>query len=178
MAFTVNHLYFDDLAVGQAWESLGRTVTETDIVSFAGLSGDFNPIHMDHEFARTTPFRRPIAHGLLLLAIGSGLSVSAPLVRTLAILGIKEWHFKGPVFAGDTVHVRTRVIEKEVRSRGRRGVVTWHRQILNQHGKVVQEGVTMTMVEGRGWLSGGDGHPPDDSQVVDPREQLSESRAD
>ena len=73
MSFTNYHLYFDDVEVGQEWETQGRTVTETDIVNFAGLSGDFNPIHVDHEFAESTPFRRPIAHGLLIQAISSGL---------------------------------------------------------------------------------------------------------
>jgi acyl dehydratase len=150
MSFTGIHLYFDDVAVGQEWESLGRTVTEADVVNFAGLSGDFNPIHLDHEFARTTPFRRPIAHGLLVFSIGSGLGLFAPPMRTLAIMSIREWHFRGPVFAGDTIRSRSKVLDREVRSRGRRGVVTWQRQIVNQEGKVVQEGVTLTLVEGRG----------------------------
>ena len=69
MSFTENHLYFDDFQVEDEWISLGRTVTETDVVNFAGLSGDFNPIHMDHQFARGTPFRGPIAHGLLVFGI-------------------------------------------------------------------------------------------------------------
>src|SRR5262245_17312341 len=129
MSFTAQHLFFDDVETGQEWESLGRTITETDIVNFAGLSGDFNPIHIDHEFARTTPFRRPIAHGLLVLSVASGLSLYVPPMRTLAFLAIREWHFKGPVFVGDTVRVRTRVLEREARGRGRRGVVTWQRQI-------------------------------------------------
>jgi acyl dehydratase len=149
MSFTAQHLYFDDVEPGQEWESLGRTITEADVVNFAGLSGDFNPIHMDHEFARTTLFRRPIAHGLLVLSVASGLGLHCPPMRTLAFLVIRDWQFKAPVFAGDTVRVRTRVLEKEARSRGRRGVVTWQRQIVNQEGKVVQEGVTQTMVEGR-----------------------------
>ncbi len=59
MAYTEHHLYFDDLQVGQEWESPARTVTETDIVNFAGQNGDYNPIHVDHEFCKTTPFRRP-----------------------------------------------------------------------------------------------------------------------
>jgi acyl dehydratase len=149
MSFTPQHLYFDDVAVGQHWESLGRTITETDIVNFAGLSGDFNPIHIDHEFARTTPFRRPIAHGLLVFSIASGLGMHCPPMRTLAVVKIQDWQFKGPIFAGDTIRVRGEVINKEVRSHGRRGVVTWHRQIFNQEGKVVQEGTTVTLVEGR-----------------------------
>ena len=150
MSFTPAHLYFDDVAVGQEWESLGRTVTQADIVNFAGLSGDFNPIHIDHEFARTTPFREPIAHGLLVFSIGSGLGLMFPPMRTLAFLSIRDWEFREPVVIGDTVRVRARVLEKEERARGRRGVVTWQRQIVNQHGKVVQEGVTLTLVEGRG----------------------------
>ena len=149
MAFTASHLYFDDVAVGQEWKSQGRTVTEADIVHFAGLSGDFNPIHVDHEFAKSTPFRRPIAHGVLVMAISTGLASHSPPMRTVAFLGIRDWQFKGVVFAGDTVRVRTRVLSKEVRGRGKRGEVVWQRTILNQEGKVVQEGVTVTLVEGR-----------------------------
>jgi 3-hydroxybutyryl-CoA dehydratase len=149
MSFTAMHLFFDDVEVGQEWESLARTITETDIVQYAGLSGDFNPIHIDHEFAKTTPFGRPIAHGLLVLAISSGLGTLAPPVRTLAFLALREWHFRAPVFIGDTIRLRTKVLKKEERARGRRGVVTWQRQVVNQEGNVVQEGITETLVEGR-----------------------------
>jgi acyl dehydratase len=149
MSFTEKHLYFDDVAVGQEWQSLSRTVTETDVVNFAGLSGDFNPIHIDREFARTTLFRQPIAHGLLVWAISSGLGLYCPPMRTLAFMSIREWQFKAPVFIGDTIRLRSKVLEKEARSRGRRGVLTWQRQITNQDGKVVQEGVTLTLVECR-----------------------------
>ncbi len=150
MSFTEHHLYFDDVAVGQELESQGRTITETDIVNFAGLSGDFNPIHVDHEFAKGTPFRRAIAHGLLGMTISSGLGVHSPAMRTLAFISILEWHFREPIFIGDTVRLRTKVISKEPRSRGRRGVVVWQRQLVNQEGRVVQEGRTATLVEGRG----------------------------
>lgn len=149
MAFPAGCLFFDDVEVGQEWESQGRTVTETDIVTYAGLSGDFNPIHMDHEFAKTTAYRQPIAHGLLIWAISSGLGMLAPSMRTLAFVSVREWHFRLPVFIGDTIRVKTKVLEKEERARGRRGVITWQRSITNQAGKVVQEGVTLTLVEGR-----------------------------
>ena len=149
MAFTELHLFFDDVQVGQEWLTGGRTITEADIVNFAGLSGDFNPIHLDHEFAKTTPFRRPFAHGLLMLAVASGLALHIPPMRTMAFLSIKHWNFLAPVFIGDTVRARSKVLEKEERSRGRRGIITWQRQILNQENKVVQEGITLTLVEGR-----------------------------
>ena len=149
MSYTQYHLFFDDLEIGQEWESQGRTITQADIVNFAGLSGDFNAIHVDVEFARKTPFRQPIAHGLLVWSIGSGLAANFPLVRTLAFLSIREWEFNEAVFINDTVRVRSKVLDKQVRSRGRRGVVTWQRQIINQRDRVVQKGVTITLVEGR-----------------------------
>jgi 3-hydroxybutyryl-CoA dehydratase len=149
MAFSTSSLYFDDVEVGQEWESSGRTVTEADVVNFAGVSGDFNPIHMDHEFAKTTAFRRPIAHGLLVFAIGSGLGVTCPSMRTVAFLQVREWNFKAPLFIGDTVKLRSRVVEKMPRGRGRRGEIVWYRGVYNQEGKVVQEGILVTLVEAR-----------------------------
>jgi 3-hydroxybutyryl-CoA dehydratase len=149
MSFTAMHLFFDDVEVGQQWDSHGRTVTEADIVNYAGLSGDFSPIHMDHVFAATTPFRAPIAHGLLVLSMGSGLMITAPLMRTIAFVAMKDWQFKHPVFIGDTIRARSQVLEKVERARGRRGLITWQRQLINQKDQVVQEGQTVTMVEGR-----------------------------
>ena len=149
MSFSYYHLYFDDLELNQEWLSPGRTVTETDIVTFAGFSGDFNPMHIDHEFAKNTPFRRPIAHGFGVFSLASGLGIQVPPVRTVALSGVKYWKFILPVFAGDTIHVKTRVAEKTLRGRGKRGDVIWHRQIINQDGKIVQEGEIITMVECR-----------------------------
>lgn len=149
MAFSSSHLYYDDVEVGQEWVSSGRTVTEADVVNFAGVSGDFNPIHMDHEFAKTTPFRRPIAHGLLVFAIGSGLGVNCPLMRTMAFIQVRDWNFRDPVFIGDTVRLKSRLVEKTPRGRGRRAELVWYRGVINQDGKVVQEGHLVTLVEGR-----------------------------
>jgi len=142
-------LGFDELEPGDEWESSARTVTEADVVAFAGLSGDYNPIHVDHESARAGPFRGPVAHGLLGLAIASGLASNAPRVDTLAFLGLVDWKFLEPIAFGDTIRVLTRVEALEPRSRGRRGVVTWRRRLLNQRDEVVQEGLSQTLVRSR-----------------------------
>lgn len=142
-------LGFDQLAPGDEWESPARTVTEADVVAFAGLSGDFNPLHIDHESARKGAFKGPVAHGLLGLAIVSGLASHAPRVDTLAFLAILEWKFHRPIAFGDTVRVLSRVVATEPRARGRRGLVTWHRLLLNQRDEAVQEGLTQTLVRSR-----------------------------
>jgi 3-hydroxybutyryl-CoA dehydratase len=149
MSYTPQHLFFDDVEIGQEWESGGRTITQADVVNFAGISGDFNPIHMDHEFAQKSQFQQPIAHGLLVQSIASGLAIYTPPMRTLALLSFREWYFRAPVFLGDTIRVKTKVLDKEFRGKGRRGTITWQRQIINQSDKVVQDGVTVTLVESR-----------------------------
>src|SRR5271167_2668102 len=103
MSFSKLYLFFDDVKVDDEWESVGRTVTEADVVNFAGISGDFNPIHVDHDAAAKGPFRKPIAHGLLGLAITSGLTSQHPRVDTLAFLCILEWKFLQPIAFGDTI---------------------------------------------------------------------------
>ncbi|WP_406696685.1 MaoC/PaaZ C-terminal domain-containing protein [Singulisphaera sp. Ch08] len=145
----IARLAFNDLAIGDEWESPARTVTEADVAAFAGMSGDFNPLHMDHEEAGRGPFGKPVAHGLLGLSISSGLTSHAPSVDTMAFLAILEWKFLQPIAFGDTIRVISQVVALEPRSRGRRGVVTWQRRLLNQHGQVVQEGLTQTLVRGK-----------------------------
>ena len=140
---------FDDLVVGDEWETPRRTVTQSDVVWFAGLSGDFNPIHVDHSATGSSPFGQPVAHGLLGLAIGSGLFSQAPRVDTLAFLAILEWKFHRPIRFGDTIQGIARVDALEPTANGRRGVVTWYRRILNQDGQLVQDGRTQTLVRGR-----------------------------
>jgi 3-hydroxybutyryl-CoA dehydratase len=143
---TWSTLSFDDLVVGDEWESPRRTITQADVVLFAGISGDYNPIHMDHDAAGRGPFGQPVAHGLLGFAIASGLMSQAPRLDTLAFLGILEWRFHHPILFGDTIHGVSRVEALEPSGNGRRGVVTWYRRIFNQEGRLVQEGRTQTLV--------------------------------
>lgn len=140
-----NMLSFDELKEGDSWTSQGRTITETDVVNFAGISGDYDPLHVDHEFATDSPFGRPIAHGLLGLSFVAGLGSHSPSVSTLAFVAIHRWEFLRPTYIGDTVHVRTQIVQ--VTSAGRRsGRVTWKRELVNQAGDVVQTGVFETLV--------------------------------
>lgn len=138
-------LTFESLNLGDRWRSPARTMTETDIVSFAGLTGDYNPLHIDHQFAATTPWGKPIAHGLLGLSWVAGLGSTAPRPKTVALVAIREWEFLKPVFVGDTLHVVTEVVGKQVKGR-RAGRVTWKRSLVNQHGVVVQQGFIETLV--------------------------------
>jgi 3-hydroxybutyryl-CoA dehydratase len=150
--YSLDVLSFDDLVVGDEWESPGRTVTETDVVLFAGLSGDYNPLHSNHNLAKSGPFGRPVAHGILGLAIATGLISHAPRVDTMAFLAILEWRFLRPIVFGDTIKVISRIESLESQARGRRGIVTWLRHILNQNAQVVQEGRSQTLVRGRSQL--------------------------
>ncbi len=138
--------YFDDIEVGEEYESPGRTVTEADIVMFAGLSGDYNVLHTDAEFMKTSIFGERIAHGLLGLAIQSGLLTRGMRpYATIAFAGLR-WKFKGPIKIGDTIRARARVASKRETSRPDRGLVTLFRQVVNQRDEVVQEGETDVMV--------------------------------
>jgi acyl dehydratase len=141
--------YFDEIQVGEEYESPGRTVTETDIVLFAGLSGDYNVLHTDAEFMKQSQFGERIAHGLLGLAIQAGLFTRAtPAYATLAFVGLR-WKFKNPIKIGDTIRLRAKVIAKRDSAKPDRGLITLQRSVLNQRGEVVQEGETDLLVERR-----------------------------
>ncbi len=138
-------LPFEDLRVGDRHASRARTVTEADVINFAGVSGDFDSLHVDREFAAQTPFGQTIAHGLLGLSWVTGMATYCPPVRTEIFLGIREWNFLKPIFIGDTLHLVNEVAELQEKGR-RRGKVLWRRQLVNQRGEVVQEGFFETYV--------------------------------
>jgi 3-hydroxybutyryl-CoA dehydratase len=126
-------------------------MTESDIVSFAGMTGDFDPLHMDHQFAAESPYGRPIAHGLLGLSVLAGLSSTCPRVRTLALVSVDHWQFHSPVYVGDTVHAVTQV--ESAKPSGRRsGQIVWFRKLINQRGECVQSGRLTTLVSSQSFL--------------------------
>ena len=146
---TDDRRYFDDIQVGEEYESPGRTVTEGDIVLFAGISGDYNVLHTDAEFMKQSIFGERIAHGLLGLSIQAGLFTRATQAyATLAFLGLR-WKFKGPIKIGDTIRLRATVTAKRETEKPDRGIVTLARRVLNQRDEVVQEGETDLMVQRR-----------------------------
>jgi acyl dehydratase len=141
--------FFDDIEVGEEYESPGRTVTETDIVIFAGLSGDYNVLHTDAEFMKSSLFGERIAHGLLGLSIQAGLFARATKpYAAVAFTGLR-WKFKGPIKIGDTIRVQARVVAKRETAKPDRGLITLDRRVLNQRDEVVQEGETDVLVERR-----------------------------
>lgn len=144
-----NILYYEDLQVGRTWKSARRTVTETDIVAFAGLSGDFNPLHTDEEFAKTTIFGKRIAHGLLGLSISSGLQTSEPPWLVMAFMGL-DWKFVKPIFIGDTIHYTSEIVKMREGSKPDRGIVILDRKLVNQREEVVQEGSFTLLIKKRG----------------------------
>jgi acyl dehydratase len=133
--------YFEDFEVGQEIVSPARTITSTDIVNFACLSGDFNEVHTNFEYCKTTPFGEPIAHGPLVYGIMGGLQYASGINdgTLLGLLGIDQWRMLAPVKHGDTIRVVQKVVEKKETSKPDRGVITFLRQCVKQDGSVVQE---------------------------------------
>ena len=144
-------LYFEEFQVGDEVTSTGRTITETDIVNFAALSGDWNLIHTDAEYSRDHPFGQRVAHGLLILSIASGLAVRMNFLEgtTLAFRSISEWKMQRPVVIGDTIHVSLSVVETKPMARLGGGLVTFNVEVINQKGEVCQKGKWEMLVKSR-----------------------------
>ena len=142
--------YFEDFEIGDEVISPGRTVTEADIVAFAALTGDYNPLHCDAEYAKGTIFGERIAHGLLGLSIASGqverLGFIAGTVE--AFLGL-EWKFRGPIKIGDTIHTEAKVARKKEMRRLGGGIVVLDVAIVNQKGEAVQKGQWTVLIKSK-----------------------------
>jgi acyl dehydratase len=141
--------FFDDFVVGEEYVTPGRTLTETDVVMFAAMSGDYNELHTSEAFGKTTQFGRRIGHGLLGLAVSHGLFFRLGLVEgtAIAFLGIDSWKFEAPFFPGDTIRVKVQVAEKKPsRSKPDRGVIRFFFQVLKEDQSVIQSGFKTIML--------------------------------
>jgi acyl dehydratase len=134
-------LYFEDFDLAQSIITRGRTVGEGDITLFAGLSGDFNPLHVDSEYCAGTQFGERIAHGPLTLSMAIGLMSQQNLIdgTTMGLLDL-HWSFTGPVRIGDTVQAIVTAVEKKPSRKPDRGVVTLRLEVMNQRGEHIQTG--------------------------------------
>ncbi len=143
-------LHFEEFEIGRTLRTAGRTVTEADIVTFAGLSGDFNQIHTDADYAAKDTFGQRVAHGLLIQAIATGLTVQSGLIEG-TVLAFRELDakFSLPVFIGDTIHVELEIIEKKAMPRLNGGAITIKYAIVNQEGKAVHRGNWVMLVKSK-----------------------------
>lgn len=139
--------YFSEFEIGQKYTSGRRTVTEADVVLFAGLSGDYNPLHTDRVFAEATPFGQRIAHGMLSASISTGLAQNVGVFEGTTIALMEQvFRYKAPVFFGDTIHMSLTVEGLKPSSKGGRGVVTFKSEVIKQDGTVVIEGQWTVMM--------------------------------
>ena len=142
--------YFDDFQTGQEVETPARTITEADIVAFSGLSGDYNALHTDSVFAAKGPYGKRIAQGLLGLSVTSGLIARLGILEE-AVLAFREvkWKFKKPVFIGDTIFARVKVISTKFIRRFSGGLVELAIRLYNQHQQIVQIGTWKVLLRTR-----------------------------
>jgi acyl dehydratase len=139
--------YFEEFEVGDVIVTAGRTITEGDVVRFAGLSGDYNQIHTDAEYAANGPFGERIAHGLLVLSIASGLAVQTGMIEgTVLAFRELEWKFSRPVLLGDTIRVEIEVVDTKALPRLGGGNVSMKVSVVNQKGEKVQRGTWQMLV--------------------------------
>lgn len=142
-------MYWEEWEIGAEFESPARTVTEADITLFAGLSGDFNPLHVNEEYCKTTQFGTRIAHGPLVYSIAAGLLFQLHLYddTLIAFLGFDSLKFTKHVVAGDTIRARITVTEKRETSRPDRGVMKRQLQVFNQRDEMVQDAVQAFLLQ-------------------------------
>lgn len=151
-ASVVLGLWYEDFNIGEERLSPGRTITESDLMTFAGLTGDYSQVHTDEEFCKKTEFGTRIVHGLLGLSLAQGLAWRTNYTQGtgVASLGWDRWRFKKPLKIGDTVRVRWWATDKRVSvSHPGMGIITEFFELVNQRDKVVQDGEHVTTVRKR-----------------------------
>lgn len=148
--YTPQGLYFEEFEVGYELVSAARTITETDIVNFAALTGDWTQIHVNAEYAKGTIFGQRVAHGLLGLSYAAGLGAQLGFIEETVLLfrGL-EWKFSAPIFIGDTIHLKVKVREKKELKKLGGGSVTFDVRLFNQEGKIVQKGTWEVLIKSK-----------------------------
>lgn len=142
--------YFDEWNENEEFETRSRTITETDVVMFAAMTGDYNELHTNKEFTKDNQFGRRIAHGLLVLSISHGLLFRTGFLdgTAIAFLGIEGWKFISPIFFGDTIRAKVKVAGKiPSKSKKDRGIIKLHLELLNQDNVIVQSGYKTLMMK-------------------------------
>ncbi len=148
MAYQPRGRYFEEFSVGDRVTTVGRTITEADVVNFAGLSGDYNQIHTDAHYAAQYDFGQRIAHGLLVQSIASGLAVQTGFIEgTVMAFRELDCKFSLPTFIGDTILVELEIVETKPLRRLGGGSITMKYSVLNQDGKVTQRGNWVMLVK-------------------------------
>lgn len=140
--------YLEDFAVGQVFESGGRTITETDLTFFSMLSGDWNPLHADAEFAKSTRYGQRVVHGTLGIAVSTGMLHELGIFHdsVIAMLGFRHWNFLAPLLVNDTIHLKLTIMAVEPGKSGNSGKLGRRFQLINQNGDIVQEGESDVLV--------------------------------
>ncbi len=143
-------LYFEDFEIGETRTTLGRTITEADLANFAGVSGDFNPLHMDAEYAATAQFGQRIAHGILGLAVATGQAFSMGFLEgTIIAFTDLSWKFRAPIYIGDTIQTVSKVSKKRAMPAAGGGFISFDIKIVNQKDETVQKGTWTALIASR-----------------------------
>jgi acyl dehydratase len=144
-------LYFEDVEVGLRFATPRRTVTEADLVAFAGVSGDFNPLHTDAVFAADSIYGERIAHGALVLSLATGLRQRVGLFdgTLMGLLEIRSWRFKAPVLIGDTIRIANEVTELRTTSKPDRGIMVQRVEVIKQDDTVAADGELVLLLRRR-----------------------------
>lgn len=144
----MNSYYLEDFKLDQLFKSTGRTVTEADLTLFSMLSGDWNPIHSNTEYSKSTPYGERLVHGVFGMAICTGMLHEFGIFNrsVIAMLGFKDWRFKAPIFIGDTLRLELRITEVKYDEDRNRGKVGREFKLINQDDIVVQEGLSDVLV--------------------------------
>jgi len=143
--------YFEDFAVGQVFECGGRTITETDLTMFSMVSGDWNPLHANAEYAKGTRYGQRVVHGILGMAISTGMLHELGVFHdsVIAMLGFREWNFRAPLLVNDTLRLRLTITSHEPGKSGNSGKLGRRFELINQDDVVVQDGESDVLVRTR-----------------------------